>query len=316
MHIPQAMLQGSICPVTAVISATVITAAIVAVCKSKKQPEISRFALVTALLFAGQMLNFPIASGTSGHLLGGVLAVAMLGLPGGILSTALTVTLQCLLFADGGVDVLGANLLNMAVIGTGCGGIILQMFDRRSNNKLQHYGFIFAASWVSIVLASLAVTFELAIAGTIAFSQVLPSMLGIHMLIGLGEGVITVAACAVLTQNETSATRTVSPSRIIITLLIAAVTVAPFACGFPDGLEWVAGQLSFLKESAPYFAAPMPEYTLPLIKSPLLSQWMATLIGVSLTSLLAGLTAISIKMMSRRIRQPDITPSTFSAEKQ
>lgn len=121
MHIPDSMLQGNVCSATAAVSVLGLVAAAYYGLKGQR-PSASRFAAVTALIFAGQMMNFPVQYGTSGHLLGGVLAAHLLGTPFGVLSVALVVVIQSLVFADGGVTVLGANVLNMAIIGAGLGG--------------------------------------------------------------------------------------------------------------------------------------------------------------------------------------------------
>ncbi len=283
MHIPQTMLQGSVCPITtAVIGAGVVVAAAVAVVISQRRERCNslKFAQVTALVFAGQMLNFPVAGGTSGHFLGGVAAVMLLGFPEGILSLALTVTLQCLFFADGGVDMLGANVLNMAGIGAGAGGAALYLL-RRLGEKYRYVAVFFAA-WLSVVLAALAVSIELAASGVVPLGTVLPAMLGVHMLIGIGEGVITVAAAAFLPVGEAEK-KSGRAVYVVSAMLVAAIVLAPFACGLPDGLEWVAEKLRFWKESAPAFVAPMPDYTIPALQTGLVSQWLAAAAGVALT---------------------------------
>jgi len=124
MHIPNHMLQGHICPVTTVVSAMGIFIAANLAARSKEKPSASRFAAVTSFIFAAQMMNFPIQNGTSGHLLGGILAVSLLGTSFGVMSIAIVVTIQCLVFSDGGFTVLGANVFNMALIGAGLAGIL------------------------------------------------------------------------------------------------------------------------------------------------------------------------------------------------
>ncbi len=127
MHIPQNLLDGRICPVPAAVSGLCLAGAAFAAYRSAEKPDALRFAAVSAFIFAAQMMNFPISGGTSGHLLGGVLASALLGVPFGVLALALVVALQAVVFADGGLNVLGANILNMAVIGTGLGGLLRLM---------------------------------------------------------------------------------------------------------------------------------------------------------------------------------------------
>jgi len=292
MHIPSAMLQGQICPVSAVVSVVCIAFAAWKAFFSKEKPQAFRFAAITALIFAGQMMNFPINGGTSGHLLGGVLAVALLGVPFGILSTALVVTIQCLIFSDGGFTVLGANVLNMAIIGAGLGGVILSALVKNASVKSSRYviGVGFAA-WVSLMLAALACSVELAVSGTIPFSKVIGSMLGTHAFIGIGEGLITAAACFVFVSKPQE---TLSKRSAVAPLLasgIIAFVLSPFASGLPDGLEWVAQKYQFLHEAAPTFVSPLPGYTVPAISNEMLTTGLAGLAGVIITFAIAWIAA-------------------------
>jgi cobalt/nickel transport system permease protein len=132
MHIPDSMLQGAICPWTAV-ACTVGLAGAAWACRAAKEnakPTPLLFGGVTALVFAAQMVNYPLAGGVSGHLLGGVLAASLLGTPFAVMAMALVVGLQAMLFGDGGMTVLGANLLNMAVLGAGGGGLLRELLVR------------------------------------------------------------------------------------------------------------------------------------------------------------------------------------------
>ncbi|MCP3967616.1 MAG: cobalamin biosynthesis protein CbiM [Lentisphaerae bacterium] len=301
MHVPNSMLSGSICPVTAAVSTLSLAGAVVAAIKIKTRPAIGRFAAVTALIFAIQMLNFPVANGTSGHLLGGVLAAAMLGTPFGMLSMALVVSVQALFFADGGLAVLGANLLNMSVIGAGLGGLLYQFISARIKQKHAAIGAAAAAAWLSVVIAAGAVCIELAVSGTIAISKSLPAMLSVHALIGIGEAVITGAALYLFGRSveteKSFAFKVVAPT---ITALICALAISPFASSSPDGLEYVAQKLSFLKESAPSFVSPFPDYLIPAIGESSISTGLAGLTGVVICVVLAmalsSLIAIGNKM--------------------
>ena len=292
MHIPNAMLQGGICPVTALVSAAGIGFAAFRAFFAEHKPTASRFAAITALIFAGQMMNFPISGGTSGHLVGGVLAAALLGIPFGILSMALVVTIQCLVFADGGFSVLGANILNMAIIGAGLGGIIQAAFKRRFPLKSLQYGLgLGFAAWISVMLAAFVCSLELAFSGTIPFFKVIGAMLSSHAFIGIGEAAITVAACYVLAlESQKSLNRKSSPIPLLAAGIIAFI-LSPFASGLPDGLEWVAEKYRFLHESAPTFVSPLPDYTVPAISNEILTTGLAGLLGVIITFSTAWLTA-------------------------
>ena len=109
MHIPGSMLHGAICPVTAAVAVAGFGVATCLGMKSEEKPSIAQFASVSSLIFALQMLNFPIQNGTSGHLLGGVLALSLLGVPFGVLSMAIVLVVQSLFFGDGGGKYLGCQ---------------------------------------------------------------------------------------------------------------------------------------------------------------------------------------------------------------
>ena len=276
MHIPDAMLQGAICPVTATVSVVGVLAAAWWATKSERKPSAGRFAAIVALLFAAQMMNFPVMHGTSGHLLGGVLAASVLGMPLGVLAIALVVTIQSLVFADGGVTVLGANVFNMALLGAGVGGWLQQ----RLVGSLGQYAATAVAAWGAVMLAALAVSVELALDGQVAFGSVLAAMLGTHALIGVGEALITVAAVALLANSWGHAEGKAQVAVPLLTAALVGLLLSPFASGFPDGLEWVAGQYQFLHESAPAFVSAMPDYSVAAISNASLSTGLAGLAGV------------------------------------
>lgn len=282
MHIPDSMLHGAICPVTAVVSGVGVIAAAWLALRHEKQPTAGRFAAIVALIFAGQMMNFPIMNGTSGHLLGGVLAASLLGTPLGVLAIALVVTIQSLVFSDGGVTVLGANVFNMALVGAGVGGWLRQ----RLLDSLGQYVSTAIAAWGSVVLASLAASLELALDGQIALGTVLPAMVGTHALIGLGEAAISVAVVALLLNSRVETNGKAAVAVPLLAAALVALLLSPLASGFPDGLEWVAGKYQFLHESAPAFVGAMPDYTVAVISNESLSTGAAGLAGVMICFLL------------------------------
>jgi cobalt/nickel transport system permease protein len=288
MHIPNGMLEGIICPVTAGLSVAGIILAAVKAFWTEHKPGAGKFAAVTALIFAGQMMNFPINGGTSGHLLGGLVAVALLGIPFGVLAMALVVSIQCIVFSDGGFSVLGANIFNMAIIGTGVAGIIYTAVVKKvENNAIGKMGVLAAISWVAILMAAFACSVELALAGTIPFTRVIGEMLSTHAVIGIGEGIITLAVCALLTNTAIVNSQRKTVTVPLIAAGIIATTLSPFASGFPDGLEWVAEKFNFLHEVAPSFVSSIPDYAVPGVGSEILAVSLAGLSGVILTFVLA-----------------------------
>ena len=268
-------MNGAVCPVTAVAAATGIAGVTWAAFKSESKPTPARFASVTALIFAAQMMNFPIRDGTSGHLLGGVLASALLGTPFGVLAIALVLSVQCLLFSDGGLSVLGANILNLSLLGAGVGGLLKGHLKGGSPLSYARLGF---AAWLSVVFSALSCSIELALAGAVPFSTSAPMMLGTHAVIGIVEAFITVVAFS-LFYVPTTASRKTALAPAAAAILIALI-LSPFACRFPDGLEWVAEELGFLHASAPAFVPPLANYSFSSSLPDGLSTGLAGLVGV------------------------------------
>jgi cobalt/nickel transport system permease protein len=193
MHIPDGFVSPPVAAATGLVSAAAL---FIAFGRSQKAFGVRRapiLGLTTAFIFAAQMINFPVAGGTSGHLLGGTLAAIVLGSPwAGTLCIATVLIIQAVLFADGGITALGANILNMAVIGVWVGWGLTQTLQRLfggSKGRLPLAAGI--AAGVSVVVAAIACAIELALSGTAPVAIVLPAMTGVHILIGIGEGLIT-----------------------------------------------------------------------------------------------------------------------------
>lgn len=162
-----------------------------------------RMATVGSLLFALQMINFPIASGTSGHFLGGVLAALVVGPFEALIVISLVLSVQTIVFGDGGIVALGANIFNMGIVGA-LGGYAYFRFLLRSakESKRIFLRSAFVAAWVSVIAASGAASFEMTVFGSRSLSSVLPAMVGVHITIGCMEGLITVAVLSLLLKKR------------------------------------------------------------------------------------------------------------------
>lgn len=286
MHIPGSMLNGTICPVTAAVSALSIGGIAFVAVKAKEKPGPMRFGAVAAFIFAAQMMNFQVLNGTSGHLLGGVLVSALLGVPFGVLSTALVLLIQAIVFSDGGMSTLGANILNMALIGAGVGGLIFKsLVGTSTRNSKFHLSAIGVAAWLSVMAAALACSIELGISGAIPFSRVVSAMVGIHSLIGIGEGLITVMVYYFLAVPSFQASPKWTMSLPVLSLAIVGALLSPFACSFPDGLEQIGRKYQLFHEAAPSFMSPLANYAVSFISHPMLSTPLAGLTGVLLVLL-------------------------------
>jgi len=295
MHIPNEMLQGAICPVTAVVSSVGVSLATYFAIKSKERPSALKFASVSAIIFAFQMLNFPVQNGTSGHLLGSALAASLLGAPFGILAMSIILMIQSIIFSDGGITTLGANILNMGIIATSVSYFLISMIKKlMKNSKIGEYVSIITASFISVIVASFVCSIELGIGGGIGFIKVIPAMVGVHSIIALFEIVITIALYYVLSSVFTNERSLSSDNKYsskigkilsIISLLFIAILLSPFASNLPDGLEYVAKQLNFVKEGLPTFVTPFSDYSFSLVSIHYISTFVSSMFGVVLTFL-------------------------------
>jgi cobalt/nickel transport system permease protein len=199
MHIPDGFLDTTTSVVTWAASAGGVAYAVRRVSKELDERQVPLMGVSAAFIFAAQMLNFTVAGGTSGHLLGGALAAILLGPWAGMLVITSVLAIQSLLLQDGGLLALGANVFNMAVIGVLVGWAVYTGARRLLGDKTwSTVAGGFAAAWLSVVVASLAAAVELAFSGASPWGVVLPAMAGVHALIGIGEGLITVAVLSFL----------------------------------------------------------------------------------------------------------------------
>jgi cobalt/nickel transport system permease protein len=178
----------------------IVTAAVIAVAvrrtnRSLDERAIPLMGVMAAFIFAAQMFNFQVAGGTSGHLLGGVLAAVLLGPWAGTLVMASVIAVQGLVFSDGGLVVMGANIFNMGIVGTlGCYAIYRALCGVFGGEDRGRIPAAAVAGWLSVVLGSTMMSIELIISGTSPAEVVLPAMLGVHVFIGIGEALITATA--------------------------------------------------------------------------------------------------------------------------
>jgi len=190
MHIPDGFLSPPVFISGWAVALSTLSYALKKTKKIMKDKMIPLMGVMAAFIFAAQMLNFPVFGGTSGHLLGGVLAGVTLGPYAGCIVLSIVLIVQCLVFQDGGLTALGANILNMAVVGTIASYYLCALLNKIIFKKNMLVA-VFIASWFSVVLASISCAFELAISGTSPLHIVLPAMLFVHIFIGIGEAVIT-----------------------------------------------------------------------------------------------------------------------------
>lgn len=196
LHIPDGFLSLPVSLVTWAIAIALIAISLGQVQNEYQERTIPLMGVCAAFIFAAQMINFPIPGGTSGHLLGGTLAGALLGPWAGTLVMVVVFIVQAALFQDGGLTVLGANIFNMGLIGTFAGYYLYKAVRSAMgfNSWRGAATGLAVASWTSVVIAALVCAVQLALSGTVPFNVAVPSMLFWHVLIGIGEALITVAA--------------------------------------------------------------------------------------------------------------------------
>ena len=291
MHIPDGFLSVPVAIVLWIVSIGAIFLALRRANRELGERQVPLMGVLAARIFAGQMLNFSVTGGTSGHLLGAALAVILLGPWGAILVLTAVVGIQALVFQDGGLLALGANLFNMAVIGVSVAYFTYHTITKLAGGK--RWGLFvgsFAAGWLSIFIASLAAALELAVSGTSPANIAVPAMGGIHALIGIGEGLITTGAVVFLFASRRelleSSKRAVSGGRLVwgagIAIAVILAVLSPLASAHPDGLEWVAEEQGFLAAARGPVYEIIPDYVLPGISSEALATILAGVVGVGL----------------------------------
>jgi cobalt/nickel transport system permease protein len=296
MHIPDGFLSGLVLAVCWGISAIVIVYAFVRVKRDMDDRKVPLMGVVAAAIFAGQMLNFPVAAGTSGHLLGAALATILLGPWAAALVMTIVVGAQALIFQDGGIAALGANLLNMAVIGVFVSYTVYRAVQRFSKGaKWGIFAGGFLAAWTSIFIASLAAALQLAFSGTSPANLAVPAMALVHSIIGIGEGLITVGALAFVYAVRPDLVKTTDQKQVggkfvwVAGLLIAlALAVAsPLASTHPDGLEFVAEEQGFIDKAQANPYDIIPDYVMPGIADERAATIAAGIMGVIIVFLVA-----------------------------
>jgi cobalt/nickel transport system permease protein len=302
LHIPDGFLSIGVALVFWVLTILFVGLAIRNTRGELGERQIPLMGVMAAFIFAAQMINFPVAGGTSGHLLGGALAAIVLGPWAGILVMTTVIAVQGLVFQDGGLVVMGANIFNMGILTTLIGyGLYRGAAGRRRGVQLTVAG---VAAWLSVVAGALLTAFQLWLSGTSALRIVFPAMLGVHMLIGLGEALITVAALAFILRTRPDLLDAGDKKQgglgwVVVgsVVALAVILISPFASANPDGLERVATDLGFIDTGVEASYNILPDYTIPFLGESGPSTIFAGLIGAIIVALIAvGL----VKLLRRK----------------
>jgi len=289
MHIPDGFLSVIVSIVFWIISVVMVGIALRKSSRLLGEREVPLMGVLAAAIFAGQMLNFSVSGGTSGHLLGAAIATILLGPWPAVLVMTSVVSIQALLFQDGGILALGANIFNMAIVGVFVSYAVYTLLQRLF--KSQSWGIFvagFIAAWTSIFIASLACALELALSGTSPANIAVPAMGAIHAIIGIGEGLITAGALAFIFAArkdllKIGEAKPASDKSLVIgggVIALVLAVLSPLASSHPDGLEWVAEQHGFLETAKDAFYNIIPDYTMPGISNSALATIIAGIVGV------------------------------------
>ncbi|GAA2715167.1 MULTISPECIES: energy-coupling factor ABC transporter permease [Streptomyces] len=339
MHVPDGFIDAPVSLATGAVAATAVAAGLRGARKELDERTAPLAGLVAAFVFAAQMLNFPVAAGTSGHLLGGALAAILVGPWTGLLCISVVLLMQGVLFADGGLTALGVNITDMAVVTTAIGyGLFRLLAKTLPRRRSSVTAAAFVAALVSVPAAACAFTLIYALGGTtdVALGKVFTAMAGVHVLIGIGEAVITALTVGAVMavrpdlvhgardlrrplQLRTAQGTTVVPEaapaapaspaplrRVLGAGLAVAVVLAGFVSYYastsPDGLEKVAHDKGIDSREKEHAAkdSPLADYQVKDVGDARLSGGLAGVIGVGAT--LAVGTGVFVVVRRRRGR--------------
>jgi cobalt/nickel transport system permease protein len=195
LHIPDGFLSAGVAAACGLVAIAAVAYGLRVANVELDEARVPLLGVLAAFIFAAQMLNFPIAGGTSGHFLGATLAAVLLGPWLACLVMAVVLVVQAFAFADGGISALGANVLNMGVLGALLAGLLMVAAGKvLPRSRLAFLVVVAVVAWLAVMAGAAATSAELAISNTVGLATSLPVMLAVHALIGLGEAVITVAA--------------------------------------------------------------------------------------------------------------------------
>jgi cobalt/nickel transport system permease protein len=289
MHIPDGFLSLAV----ALIGWALAVAAIAFALRQTRQQlgpkQIPLMGVLAAFIFAAQAINFPVAGGTSGHLLGGALAAVILGPWAAVLVMTSVIAVQALVFQDGGLLALGFNIVNMGILTAFAGHLVYsltRLIGGEGRKSLLTAGAL--GAWLSVMAGAAATAVELTVSGTTPLRVALPAMLGVHALIGLGEAAITVGALAfliasrrdLLNVGQQAPARTTANLVVIgLGLALAVAALSPLASGDPDGLYRVAADLGFDARALSPVIGVFAGYTIPVVGDQALSKMTAVAVG-------------------------------------
>jgi cobalt/nickel transport system permease protein len=309
-HIPDGFLSASVAGTTLVTAAALTAYAGRRAQEGLDERAAPTLGLATAAVFAAQVVNFPVAAGTSGHLLGGVLVAVLFGPWAGFLVMTAVLIVQALVFADGGLTAIGANILNIAGMGALAGYGVYRTLVLLAGEGPRRRGLAAAiAAYVATLLTGIAAGFELGLSGVAPTRLAVGAMASVHAILGLAEGAITGAIVWALARKRPeliyrpAATAPPGPSRAFVLAGLGALAILTgllslIASAAPDSLERVAIDLGFAEAASAWEGAPFPDYR----------AWLPGLVGTALALVLG--TALLFAGIAALLRAMALTRRT------
>lgn len=312
MHIPDGFLSAGVAGVTWVVAGAGVASALRAERSDPQPMPAGILGAAAAFVFAAQMINVPVAPGTSGHLVGAALAAVLLGPWRGLIVMTVVLAVQALLFQDGGISAFGANVVDMGVGGVLAGyagaAIVTRVMPTPRGAVIGGVLGAFAATLVAATLTGL----WLGLSGLYPLRGILPIMLVTHTAIGLLEAALTGAILATvvrwrpdLVRGVSSQGRIANPAAVMVGVIAMALVVAgflsPFASSLPDGLEHAAEQLGFAGRARAMPGAPFPDYVMPFIESAGLATALAGILGTLAAAAVGWLVSRSLGASGRAV---------------
>ncbi|MDI9611357.1 MAG: energy-coupling factor ABC transporter permease [Archaeoglobales archaeon] len=284
MHIPDGYLDLSIAGIFFILSFIVLGYSLY---RLRSEKLTSLFGVLSAAIFAAQMLNWPIPGGTSAHFVGGSLAGILLGPYAGALAMAIVLTIQTLVFNDGGITAWGANVWNMAIVNVFLGYYLYQFLSKFNRNL-----GAFIAGWLGITVAAIFAGFEIGLSTSFAYglSITIPVMGLWHAILGVIEGIITAGVVAYLATRKADLLEKKEVGRASFALIAVLIALSPIFAyfaenvGYSEPLENAAEMLGL--EESPIYEGLLPDYTIPGL-DPYIGTLISGAIGVMIVLMLA-----------------------------
>lgn len=299
MHIPDGFLST---PVWAALDAAAVPAAGYVVRRAQREFEdrkVPLLGVMGAFVFAAQMINFPVGPGTSGHLVGGALLACTLGPAAASVVMIAILTIQSLIFQDGGILALGANIFNMALVGVAAGYLPYHLWGRGKNRSAS----IFLGGFFSVLVAALLAVSELLLSGIAMTGTVLGVSFALFAISAILEGAITLAVLQALAAlnpkfvNQPKSGRGIALGSVALAAVLLAVVGVLFASTHPDGLEKLAQTLGIASRAKPLLASPLADYQAGFLQTSWLRKAAGGLTGLVL---IYGVCAVIGRMVGRQ----------------